>query len=112
MGFKNFIESMFWFQQTRPQTTIFCLTIILNSNFKAVKQELSGTKAYKEVSAEENSVVNDQCGHLPLKFSVNDKDRQDKLPTMYWLPKRHKKPHKIRFIANSSSCTTTELLNY
>ena len=27
----------------------------------------------------------------------------------YWLPKLHKKPYKARFIANSSSCTTTEL---
>ena len=34
---------------------------------------------------------------------------QDKLPTMYWLPKLHKRPYKARFIANSSSCTTTEL---
>ena len=36
---------------------------------------------------------------------------QDKLPTIwiYWLPKRHKRPYKARFIANSSSCTTTEL---
>ena len=28
---------------------------------------------------------------------------------MYWLPKLHKKTYKARFIANSSSCTTTEL---
>ena len=30
-------------------------------------------------------------------------------PTLYWLPKLHKTPYKARFIANSSSCTTTEL---
>ena len=30
-------------------------------------------------------------------------------PTIYWLPKLHKRPYKARFIANSSSCTTTEL---
>ena len=30
-------------------------------------------------------------------------------PTMYWLPKLHKRPYKARCIANSSSCTTTEL---
>lgn len=34
---------------------------------------------------------------------------QRKLPTMYWIPKLHKKPYKARFIANSSSCTTTKL---
>ena len=28
---------------------------------------------------------------------------------MYWLPKLHKRPYKARFIANSSSCTTTEI---
>ena len=31
------------------------------------------------------------------------------LPTFYWLPKLHKQPYKARFIAHSSSCTTTEL---
>lgn len=30
-------------------------------------------------------------------------------PTLYWLPKLHKRPYKARFIANSCSCTTTEL---
>ena len=34
---------------------------------------------------------------------------QEKLPTFYWLPKLHKRPYKARFIANSSSCTTTSL---
>ena len=42
-------------------------------------------------------------------FSVCVKERQDRLPTMYWLPKLHKRPYKARFIANSNSCTTTEL---
>ena len=43
-----------------------------------------------------------------------DEDHR-KLPTLYWLPKIHKRPYKSRFIANSSSCTTTEfsiLLSY
>ena len=33
-------------------------------------------------------------------------DDVKKLPTMYWIPKLHKKPYKSRFIANSTSCTT------
>ena len=37
------------------------------------------------------------------------KENQDKPPTSYWLPKVHKRPYKSRFIANSSSCTTTVL---
>ena len=54
--------------------------------------------------------MNGHCNHLALKFSVCVKERQDRLPTTYWLPKLHKKKtYKARFIANSSSCTTTEL---
>ena len=53
--------------------------------------------------------MNGHCNHLALKFSVCVKERQDRLPTMYWLPMLHKTPYKARFIANSSSCTTTEL---
>ena len=53
--------------------------------------------------------MNGHCNHLALKFSVCVKERQDRLPTMYWLPKLHKTPYTARFIANSSSCTTTEL---
>ena len=37
------------------------------------------------------------------------KEKQDKLPTLYWLPKLHKRPYKASVITNSSSCTTTVL---
>ena len=53
------------------------------------------------------SVVNSHSNNLPYKFAVNVQESQDKLPTMYWLPKLHKRPYKAKFIANSSSCTTT-----
>ena len=53
--------------------------------------------------------MNGHCNHVALKFSVCVKASQGRLPTMYWLPKLHKGPYKARFIANSSSCTTTEL---
>ena len=43
-----------------------------------------------------------------MKYLI-PKELQDSLPTMYWLPKLHKRPYKARFIANFSSCTTTEL---
>ena len=53
--------------------------------------------------------MNCHCNHLALKFSVCVKELQDRLLTKYWLPKLHKRPYKARFIANSSSCSTTEL---
>ena len=74
-----------------------------------LKQELNGTKAYEETSTDEKTVVNSHSNESPYKFAINDQERQDKLPTMYWLPKLHKRPYKARFIANSSSCNTTEL---
>ena len=74
-----------------------------------LKQEFDGTRAYLETDTDEISVVNAQLNDLPVKFCVCVNEGQDKLPTMYWLPKLHKRPYKARFIANSSSCTTTEL---
>ena len=47
------------------------------------------------------------CHFVFIKFYVNVKEGQDKLPSMYWLPKLHK-TQKARLIANSSSCTTAE----
>ena len=44
------------------------------------------------------------------QFGVFVDEDHSKLPTLYWLPELHKRPYKSRFIANSSSCTTTELL--
>ena len=76
-----------------------------------LKQELNGngTKAYEETSIDEKSVVYSHSNEIPNKFAVYVKERQDMLPTMYWLPKLHIRPYKARFIANFSSCTTTEI---
>ena len=46
---------------------------------------------------------------MAAKFGVFADEDHSMLPTIYWLPKLHKKPYKSRFIANSGSCTTTEL---
>ena len=46
---------------------------------------------------------------MAAKFGLFVYEDHSKLPTLYWLPKLHKRPYKSRFIANSSACTTTEL---
>ena len=74
-----------------------------------LKQELNGKKAYEVISIDEKSVVYSHSNEIHNKFAVDVKERQDRLPTMYWLPKLHKRSYKAMFIANSSSCTTTEL---
>ena len=46
---------------------------------------------------------------MAAKFGLFVDEDHSKLPTLYWLPKLHKRPYKSRFITNSSACTTTEL---
>lgn len=75
---------------------------------KTLTNELSHTKAYTKVNSPERAIVSDhinKCKTLGLDIFIN----QEKLPTMYWIPKLHKNPYKSRFIANSTSCTTTNI---
>ena len=58
-----------------------------------LKQELNGTKDYEETSIDEKSVVYSHSNEIPKKSAVDIKERQDRLPTMYWLPKLHKRPY-------------------
>ena len=46
---------------------------------------------------------------MAAKFGVIVDEDNSKLPTIYLLPKLHKRPYKSRFIANSRSCSNTEL---
>ena len=46
---------------------------------------------------------------MASNFGVFVDEDHCKLLMLYGLPKLHKRPYKLRFIANSSSCTTTEL---
>ena len=99
---------MFWLRQT---SSLIMLSLFDGSPYvNTLQQELGGTKAYKlQPLAEERSVVNDHICHSATKFAVCVTEGQDKLPTLYLLPKLHERPYKARFIANSSSCTTTDI---
>ena len=46
---------------------------------------------------------------MAAKFGVFIDVDHSKLPKLYWLPKLHKITYKSRIIANSSSCTMTEM---
>ena len=46
---------------------------------------------------------------MAAKFELFVDEDHSKFPTLYWLPKLHKRPYKSCFIANSRACTTTEL---
>ena len=61
----------------------------------SLKQELGGTKAYEQTSEKEKSVINNHIFHNATRFAVSVNEDQERL--------------KVYIIANSSSCTTTEL---
>ena len=67
------------------------------------------TKPYERIFTDERSIVNTYSIDIIAKFAVGIKENEDKLRTLYWLPKLHKQPYKAHFIADSSSCTTTFL---
>ena len=46
---------------------------------------------------------------MAAEFELFVDEFHSKLPTLYWLPKLHKRHYKSCFIANSSAFTTTEL---
>ena len=77
-----------------------------------LKQELSDIKAYKETSEEEKSVVNGHCNHLALKVSVCVKERQDRLPTMYWIHKLHKRLIEHDLLQTQVLVLQLNFLNY
>ena len=74
-----------------------------------LKQELSIAKTYEHNRLDESSIVDRHRCHMAAKFGVFVDEDHSKLPTIYWLPKHHKRLYKSRFIANFSSCTTTGL---
>ena len=58
---------------------------------------------------EKTSMVDKHGCHMAAKFGLFVDEDHRKLPWLYWLPKLHKGPYKLRCIANSSACLTTEL---
>ena len=58
-----------------------------------LKRELVDTNAYKLQPSLSERVVDDGHGcHTALYFGVKAKENQDKVPTLYCLPKLHKNP--------------------
>ena len=64
-----------------------------------LKRELVDTNAYKlQPSLSERVIVDGHGCHTALHFGVKAKENQDKVPTLYWLPKIHKIPIKQDFL--------------
>ena len=57
--------------------------------------ELEANKLYDRASSlSERVIVHGHGCHTALHFGVKAKENQNKVPTLYWLPKLHKKPIK------------------
>ena len=89
---------MSWFLQIKPPT------MLLLSDDHYIN-----TLIPERTSTDEKSIVDNHCCHITTKFALGISENQEKIPTLYWLPKLHNRQYKSCFIAKSSSCTTTEL---
>ena len=69
---------------------------------KTLKPELGTAKTYEHNLLDEKSVVDRHRCQMAAKFGVLVVEDHSKFPTLYWLPKLHKRPYKSHFIANSS----------
>ena len=97
---------MFWLQLIK---LLIMLLLCDDYYINTLIQELCSTKTYERISTDERSIVNTNSIDITAKFAVSIKEKQDRLPTLYWSPKLHKRSYKAGFIGNSSSCTTTFL---
>ena len=56
-----------------------------------------------------DQIIQTHATKLEDAFDIKLRQKEKSLPPIYWIPKLHKTPYKARFIAGSSSCTTTRL---
>ena len=56
-----------------------------------------------------DEIIQTHATTLEDVFDIKLQQREKNLPQIYWIPKLHKTPYRARFIAGSSSCTTTRL---
>ena len=59
-----------------------------------------------------DDIIQTHATTLEDVFDIKLQQKEKSLPQIYWIPKLHKTPYKARFIAGSSSCTTTRLSKY
>ena len=68
---------------------------------------INSTYEAQDITADE--VIRNHATTLDDLFTITLHQKERNLPQMYWIPKLHKTPYKARFIAGSSSCSTTKL---
>ena len=72
-----------------PMLWLFEKKIYINT----LQQELSTAKTYEHNRFDETSIVDRQRCHMAAKFGLFVDEDHSQLPTLYWLPKLHKRPY-------------------
>ena len=57
-----------------------------------MKQEFGSAKIYEHNLLDERYVVEKHRCHMAAKYVMFVDENHDKLPTLHWLPKLHKRP--------------------
>ena len=68
---------------------------------------INSTYEKQDVTVDE--IIRTHTTTLENIFHITLQQKEKNLPKIYWIPKLHKTPYKARFIAGSSSCTTTKI---
>ena len=66
------------------------------------------TSAYVPTHLSKNEILANHQSVLS-SYGITDSIKCHDLPSLYWIPKLHKYPHKQRYIAGSSRCSTKPL---
>ena len=73
---------------------------------EVLRKELTTTSAYIKSTSNKTQIL---AEHSKILKDFNIPLTKPALPSIYWLPKLHKRPYKSRFIANSSHCSLNDL---
>ena len=68
---------------------------------------INSTYEKQDVTVDE--IIRTHTTTLENIFHITLQQKEKNLLKIYWIPKLHKTPYKARFIAGSSSCTTTKI---
>ena len=82
---------------------------ILKDELGICGDKINKTRTYEEQQCSLDEVTGNHARTLDNTFNIKLTEKERNLPQIYWIPKLHKKPYKSRFIAGSSSCTTTKI---
>ena len=103
---------MYWCLRIRLETTSFLFASI-TTYIHTLMEELginSGSSSnftYENQDVTGDEIIRTHTTILENIFHVTLQQKEKHLPQIYWIPKLQKTPYKARFIAGSSSCTTT-----